>query len=150
MNRGREMLHRFLADNFGATIRNVTIWILEDVSKGMEKGIREIRLVEGKNLRKLKSILRRAESGNKNNRRISQVQVERLNQRRPIKVWASSKSYFISQKSHTFIKIAEDYEKLKEKVDQEIKLLEDNSEEEGTRMDSGIEVREQDEQNDEV
>ena len=80
------MLHRFLADNFGATIRNVTIWILEDVSKGMEKGIREIRLVEGKNLRKLKSILRRAESGNKNNRRISQVQVERLNQRRPIKV----------------------------------------------------------------
>ena len=47
-------------------------------------------------------------------------------------------------------KIAEDYEKLKEKLDQEIKLLEDNSEEEGTRMDSGIEIREQDEQNDEM
>ena len=46
MNRGREILHQFLAENFGATIRNVTIWILEDVSKGMEKGIREIRLVE--------------------------------------------------------------------------------------------------------
>ena len=58
MNRGRENLNRFLAINFGATLKNVTTWIMEDVSKGMEKGIRE---------------LRRAESGNKHNRRISQL-----------------------------------------------------------------------------
>ena len=44
MNRGREILNRIL-DQFGATLRNVTIWILEDVSKGMEKGIREVRSV---------------------------------------------------------------------------------------------------------
>ena len=46
MNRGREIWNRFLEENFGATHRNITIWILEDVSKGMEKGIREVRSVQ--------------------------------------------------------------------------------------------------------
>ena len=61
------------------------------------------------------------------------------------RVWASTKPYPESLKNYTHAKIAEDYEKLKEKLDQEIKLLEENSEEEGTRMDAGIEIKEQDE-----
>ena len=41
--------------------------------------------------------------------------------------------------------IAEDYEKLKEKVDQEIGLLKENSQAEGTRLDAGIEIQEPEE-----
>ena len=95
MNRGREALNRFLGENFGATLRNVTVWIMEDVSEGMKKGIRE---------------LRRAESGNKHNRRISQL--------------------------------IEDYEKLKERLDEERKMIESSTEHEDTRMDVGIDIQE--------
>ena len=58
---------------------------------------------------------RRAESGNKHNRRISQI--------------------------------AEDYEKLKARVDEEIRVLKNNSEMEGTLMDPGIDVQEMEEIN---
>ena len=43
MDRNQEKIDEFVTNTFGVTLGNMTVWMLENVSKDIEKNIKDLR-----------------------------------------------------------------------------------------------------------